>query len=150
MPDLALAWDLAAASADLVVENNDFKGEYGLETAVLISLCCDARAAADDDIPDGTTNRRGWWGDEFLENPGDHVGSKLWLLDRSKIEPFTLRRIQSYASECLAWMIEDKVARQIIPTATLGDNDYCLTIGIDEQTFGPWPGAWLAQLARGG
>lgn len=113
MADFALAWDPVTASADLVVEGNDLKRHDGLESAVLASLELDRRANPDDDIPDGTRNPRGWWGDEFAEASGDRIGSRLWLMDRGKRVPENRRLIQTYATEAFAWMLEDKVAASV-------------------------------------
>ncbi len=76
-----------------------------LITAVLISLFTDAAASPDDIIPDGTADRRGWWG-------GD-IGSKLWLRMRSKATPLVLAQVKNDIEQALAWMVSDGVASQI-------------------------------------
>lgn len=119
MPDIALEWLTLESCADMVVDHvaNDLATDNGLRTAAMTSLLTDRRADQDEEIPDGTTNRRGWWGDEYLENPGDRMGSKLWLLDRSKKLPGVRRDIQDHARQALAWMVEDKIAASVEPTA---------------------------------
>ena len=76
-----------------------------LFTAVLISLMTDAAADNDDIIPDGSQNRRGWW--------GGSIGSKLWLLSRTKQTPDILALAQGYISDALAWMLADGVVSEI-------------------------------------
>jgi phage gp46-like protein len=115
--DIALAWDLAAGAADMVVDGPDLRRDDGLETAVLISLFTDRRAHDTDVIPDGTDNRRGWWADAFAETPGDRIGSRLWLLDRAKPTATTRQRLEDYAREALAWLTEDQVAEDVAVTA---------------------------------
>jgi phage gp46-like protein len=76
-----------------------------LPSAVLLSLFTDRVAAPDDVIPDGTTDPRGWWGDD----PAYPVGSRLWLLSRAKQTDETLVRAQGYIAEALQWLIDDGV-----------------------------------------
>lgn len=147
--DLALTWDPNAAAADLTVRAGDLLLDDGLETAVLLSLFLDARADGEDP-PDGTSDRRGWWGDEFYP---DSIGSRLWLLSRSKRLSNVRRRLQDLAREALAWMIEDRVAATVDADAEILENGYLLKIDIVR------PGAsspdrfrydlnWDAQLAK--
>jgi phage gp46-like protein len=89
---------------------NDLASDAGLRTAVLISLLTDARAEADDDIPDGSDDRRGWWADPDM-------GSRLWLLVRETQTARTLERAREYAQEALAWLVEDGIARAVTVTA---------------------------------
>lgn len=82
MTDFALAagdgvLDLVFADGDLVVDES-------LVPAVLVSLLTDRRAEASDVLPDGSSDRRGWWADAYLEG-GDRYGSRLWLLDRAML-----------------------------------------------------------------
>lgn len=111
MSDIALQW--GDSEADIVLDGADLLLEDGLETAVIISLFCDARADASDVLPDLESGRRGWWGDLFADAENDHTGSKLWLLWREKRTQETLERARQYASEALAWMIEDGIAASI-------------------------------------
>jgi phage gp46-like protein len=93
----------------------------GLRRAIVISLFSDARAQADDILPDGSGlfgNRRGWWGDVV---PPDQApagadwitGSRLWLLSREKQTAETARRAQGYASEALQWLIRGGWATRV-------------------------------------
>lgn len=81
-----------------------------LRTAVIISLFTDRRADDDDTLPDGSNDRRGWWGDTYPDVDGDLTGSRIWLLSRSKQIPDVLRHAETYAKEALQWMIDDGVA----------------------------------------
>lgn len=98
-------------AADWVISGGDLAPDDGLQSAVIISLFTDRLAAADDELPDDSGDRRGWWGDSL--DPGDNIGSRLWLLSRRKQTQQTLNDAIGYAREALAWMIEDGVAQQI-------------------------------------
>jgi phage gp46-like protein len=86
-----------------------------LVRAVIISLFTWRRANPDDDLPGQGTqmSKQGWWGDSFPPVPNDRIGSRLWLLSRSKMLPETVARAKEYAEEALAWLIEDGVASRI-------------------------------------
>lgn len=112
LADLALTW--SSITADLSLIDSDLASDLGLETAVLLSLFTDRRAEDDDPPPSGDDNdRRGWWADQFATVEGDRLGSRLWLLDRSKRTDEVRRRGEEYARESLAWMIEDHVAEAV-------------------------------------
>ncbi len=109
MSDIALIWDVQAGAADFAIEANDLATDDGLETAVMLSLFTDRRAEDGDVLPDGETDRRGWWAD----TEDDKTGSRLWLLDRSKETQATIDRAVEYTREALQWMIDDKVTDRI-------------------------------------
>lgn len=105
--------DLATISGDVLLTD-------GLETAVILSLFLDARARDDDTLPDGGTDRRGWWADDAAPTAdGDRTGSRLWLLSREKTLPEVLRRAHDYAAEALAWLVDDGIARAVDVGATM-------------------------------
>lgn len=113
MTDIALRWNNDLQCADIVLAGADLQVEDGLETAIIISLFTDRRANADDAVPDGSTDRRGWWGDAAARTAGDMIGSRLWLLERGKLTAETLRLVKDYAEEALAWMVTDQVAKAV-------------------------------------
>ena len=116
--DLKLAWSNELGAADLSVSANDIERESGLQTAVLLSLFTDRQAEAGDVLPDGGTDRRGWWADAFPDVDGDRIGSRLWLLSRAKPAEW-VGRAAEYAKEALAWLVEDQVAERIEATASV-------------------------------
>ncbi len=77
-----------------------------LNNAITISLFTDARADDDEELPDNTTDQRGYWGDIDLEND-ESLGSKLWLLNRSKITTDTINTMHDYITESVQWLIDD-------------------------------------------
>ena len=103
-------------SADLSVFEAD-----ELAQAVLISLFSWRRSEDADGVK--TPFRQGWWGDSFAEVEGDRIGSRLWLLQRSKLTPAVLRRAEEYAEESLQWLIEDAIVESVEVTAERVGND---------------------------
>ena len=141
MADIALVWNPLLGEADLQIVNGDLLIDQGLQTASIISLFSDALAQPGDEIPDGSADRRGYWGDmpadpanQDASTPPDYTGSRLWLIDRGLQTAVTLTNAQSYADESLAWMPTDGVAGSVAATATypqLGWID--LLIAIEQQ-----------------
>lgn len=108
-----LRLDTTTWLGDLVRDGGQFEVDDGLETAVLISLFTDRRAEADDTLPDGGSDRGGWWGDDYADVAGSRIGSRLWLLRRSKATQSVVQAAKRYAEEALAWMVEDGVAKSV-------------------------------------
>ncbi|WP_150721666.1 phage GP46 family protein [Pandoraea capi] len=104
--DTSTVWDSAANRGDWVLDGASLETGNDVTTALLISLFTDRMADIDDIIPDGTTDPRGWWGDDA--NAGS-IGSRLWLLFREKQTKETLQRAYDYIVEAIQWMIDDKV-----------------------------------------
>lgn len=136
LADLALVWSIDAGSADLAMIDSDLASDAGMTTAVLLSLMLDRRAANDDVPPSGDpADRRGWWADEFADVEGDLIGSRLWLLDRSKLTAETGRLAKEYVLEALKWMLDDKVVSSIDVTIDLATRGSML-IGLTLQRPG--------------
>ena len=76
-----------------------------LTRAVVISLFTHRRADPDDnaDVP------MGWWGDTWPAVANDRYGSKLWLLQRSKLTHALVNTVRTY----LQWMLDDGVVSRI-------------------------------------
>lgn len=121
MTDIQTGWDRAAGGADWIflpgIAPADASGtlSYGndLATAALISIFTDAQADAGDIVPDGSTDRRGWW--------GGAIGSRLWLEMRGKALPDLPGRVEQAVSDCLQWMIDDGIAGVIEVAAAYAD-----------------------------
>lgn len=111
MVDISTVWN--GTHGDWVMAGADLLDTNDLETAVLISLFSDRVANPGDTIPDGTADPRGWWGDNQPSGNTVLIGSRLWLLDRSKHTQAVLQQAQTYAQEALQWMIDDGVAAKI-------------------------------------
>lgn len=129
MPDIRSVWDPGAIGADWILAEGQLDQGRDLETAVIISLFTDRLAGLEDPLPDGTEDRRGWWGDG--DRAVERIGSRLWLLAREKAtEEVRLRAIE-YAREALDWLIQDGVARRVEVEASytaMGRLDMLITI----------------------
>lgn len=79
--------------------------DAALTRAVIISLFTWRRAANDDPLDD--EQRYGWWGDSFPAAADDRIGSRLWLLQRVRLNEQTRLDAEHYAREALQWLIED-------------------------------------------
>ena len=134
--DIGLTWGEWAA--DFEVSANDLESDDGLRTAVLLSLFTDRRAEDGDVLPDSETDRRGWWGDNHPVVAGDKIGSRLWLLARSKQTPDVLARAEEYAREALQWLIEDKVASRVdVESGIVRNGVLGLAVTIDRPEVDP-------------
>lgn len=136
MKDIAITWDATAMEGVISFDTaiNDLTTDEGLTTAVFISLFTDARAEDDDPIPDerdGVKDLRGWWADSTSEKEGDSVGSRLWLLERSKVTQEVLEQAKLYAAEALQWMVDEGIASKVETSAEVGGpNEDRLYIGV--------------------
>jgi phage gp46-like protein len=109
---MQLIWNKYAADIDYISGNE-------VLTDIIASLFTDARAHDDDILPDGSTDKRGWWGDSFSDKK---IGSRLWLLSREKQLSSILKRAQEYAEESLQWMIKERLIKSVTVTATNPSN----------------------------
>lgn len=115
LPLAVLDWD-GSYTLRQVLQGGFLESGDDLATSVYISLFTDRLADASDAIPDGSNDRRGWWGDLDQAVP---IGSRLWLLDRSKLTPDVAKRAKDYINESLKWMIDDKVVAAVTVTTTI-------------------------------
>lgn len=106
MTDIAIVWDVANSRGDWQQLGPDLLTGNDLQTSVLLSLFTDRIARTDDVIPDGSGDPRGWWGDLGEDKP---IGSRLWLLDRSKQTQEVLSNARDYIIEALQWLVDDGV-----------------------------------------
>lgn len=86
-----------------------------LNTALLMSLFCERRAAASEmPVPE---LRRGWIGN--VATPEFELGSKLWLYEQARMTRSTLNGITAEALAGLNWLVEDGIALSVKAEATI-------------------------------
>ncbi len=115
MSDIRTVWVSTTGRGDWLIADGALASADDLDTAVLLSLFSDRQASDDDTLPDGSTDRRGWWGDLDQEVP---LGSKLWLLSRSRLNDDVEKMAVIYAKEALQWLIDDRVAESVTVTSS--------------------------------
>ncbi len=117
---------------DLTVVDSVFDTVDGLETAIIISLLTDARAASS--VVFSPSRRRGWVGNILTADSGRQLGSRLWTFHQSRLTDAILNDIAVASEQAFAWMIEDGVARSVSATA-LRTDIRAVTINIDIVTI---------------
>lgn len=79
------------------------------QTALTImSVFSNRLAAAADELPAGTSDRRGYWGDYLLpriQGGVDRLGSKVWTLSREVVQPEVAARAEGFVVESLDWKL---------------------------------------------
>lgn len=111
--DISTFWQPNLSRGDWEMNGTQLAAGNDLDTALIISLFTDREANADDVIPDGSTDRRGWWGDMGQKYK---IGSRLWLIERAKLTADLGPRAVGYVNEALQWMIDDGVAARVDAT----------------------------------
>lgn len=133
MPDIRLVQNSAAFPAYSIpidwslLSDGTLDDTQALATAVIVALGTDRLALTDDILPDpDSTDRAGWWGDldaaELFD--GWPIGTRLWLLKRSKIvgpediEGATVARVEEYIGESIQPFIDMKIGSSFDVQAT--------------------------------
>jgi len=97
-----------------------------LADAITVALNTDATADINEVLPDPRSdNRRGWWGDLDADKiwGGWPIGSKLWLLSRTKIldstarEGSTVARAEAYCRAALKPFVDNGICSRIMVNA---------------------------------
>jgi phage gp46-like protein len=117
MSDIRIVW--SGSFGDWSYENGQLEQGDDLESAILVSLFTDRLATPDFRLTDGTTDRRGWWGDSFGD-PGDGlIGSDLWQLERAKVTTKLVPQAKQMVADALDWLITDGVVASWIIDAAI-------------------------------
>jgi len=112
----AIIWNNETGRGDIEITSAGLRQDDGLATLVLQILFTDARADLSDVLPDGTNDRRGWIGDTFADEPW---GSKLWLLDRSKLTTDVRNKAVTYAQTALDRHLKPDYAKLVTVTGSI-------------------------------
>lgn len=88
---------------------NPTNNQNKLYRALIISLFTWRRKNTSDD----SEHPYGWWGDSYPSIANDKIGSRLYLLARSKLNNQTANFAKIYIKEAVQWMINDGLASRI-------------------------------------
>lgn len=110
---------------DISFKDGQIEPTEGFDTAIAVSLFSDRRAS-ESEQPD-PLKRRGWIGDI---GELDQIGSKLWFLEQSRITSSTLNKAIDYTQKCLAWFVEDSLAKKIDVRGRLEPNTILVFVTI--------------------
>lgn len=112
----AIIWNSGTGRGDVEITPAGLRQDDGLETMVLQILFTDIRADDSDVLPDGSDDLRGWVGDTFSDQAW---GSKLWLLDRSKLTTEVRNRAVTYAQTALDRHLKPDYASSVVVTGSI-------------------------------
>jgi phage gp46-like protein len=132
MPDIRLIQNIEFPKYSVTVDwsllaDGTLDDTQALATAVVVALGTNGQAEISDELPDpDDTDRRGWWGDFDSEEIWDGwpIGSRLWLLQRSKIvgsgaqQGPTTVRVENYIHEAIQPFLERRIGSQLFVKAT--------------------------------
>ncbi len=142
MTDITTTWIVDRGFGDWSISGGALASGDDLATAALISLFTDRRADDDDILPDASDDRRGWWGDLDQDVP---IGSRLWLLDRSRLSEDVANTAKGYVAEALKWMLDDQVAASITIVTAIASRsqlDILVTITRHDGSVVPLKYSW--------
>lgn len=101
----------------VIASNGDFDLTDGLDTSIKLSIYEERR-----DISIKEASRRGgWWGNQ-LRIDNYELGSLLWTKSQNSIQESDLSAINGILTDCLQWLIDDKISDNIQIDLTLDDN----------------------------
>lgn len=147
------------------LSNTDLRLDYGLKTAVLLSLFADRRWS--DDAPVALSHieedPRGWCGETIAfskEELNDHPwGSWLWLFRRAKFENtggssqivlgqtrLPLQYLEDHLNDCLSWMSAGEIAEKTAVNASVQATQGITRLHLHVQIWRPDDPAELPSL----
>jgi len=103
--------------------DGDILTEDFFDTAILMSLLCERRAASSE-VP-ASERRRGWIGNE--STPDFEIGSKIWIYEQARLTRTTMNGIGNASDEALQWMVDDDIAVSVRSNTSLSND----TIGLE-------------------
>ena len=126
-PDTKI-WDISLDA------NGDLEKDFGFGTTLGLSIF-EKRRADDGEVP-APQNKEGWIGNILSEVPGYERGSKLWLLQQSRLSDDIAPRAKNAIEDALDWLIEDGLAKEIEVTVQTPSNSALNTeVNVDGDSF---------------
>lgn len=104
---------------DFVVKDNKIEEINHYETAILMLLFMEKRASSSESIlPE---RARGWWGNLLNDDPTFEVGSKIWILEQSRLDSATAEYIRTQAQQSLNYLVEKGFLKSVSVSARVPD-----------------------------
>lgn len=121
-----LKLDDAKGFYDLVFgDDGDFETVNSFDTYIIEALFTDARA--DSSQISVASNRRGWHGNEFLEQ---EQGGLLWLLEQVRLNRDTANKANDYVRKALFGLVRDGFCKDLRVVSTRKDGALNINIQI--------------------
>lgn len=112
---------------DWLVSGSGFQSEGQIRTLAINYLLSDARSQDGDVNPCDPSDRRGWWATTCRDD-GFELGSRLWLLENSRLNDETVLIAREYAEEALGRLVDNGLAERIVVDVEIcGCNELKLT-----------------------
>jgi len=109
-------------------ETGDLATTEGFDTALKMSLFEERRADRTEVVP--AENRRGWWGNELFDTLEFEIGSKLWLIDQTRLTQETLNKAIDFVQSATSWLVTDEHLNEVRVSGVLRPETIILTIDL--------------------
>ena len=110
--DIKLFQDQLTNQWDIDFENGDFALTEGLDTALYMSVLCEARANST--LVPNPILRRGHFSDIFSIQEGYQIGSVIWIYSHLPNTEGNAELLKSALYDSIQWMIDDSIISQVI------------------------------------
>lgn len=115
---------------DIEITSGTVTQDSRLASLVYLCLFTDVRADDADELPDGSSDRRGWPGDTYLDTPW---GSKYWLLKRQKLTNDVRLKAIDYATNAIQKLVDASYVKSFSITGTIPQlNTLVLSISLTQ------------------
>lgn len=136
-----VAFATSTRGIDLAFTQGDLGREQSLRSLIVASLFSDARAPADlGELPDGSRDRRGFWGNDAR----GALGSLLWTQTRAKASPQTAEKVRGAVLDALAWMVSQRIAASVDAAVDLSGPSTLVNVRLERGDRERWSAAWDA------
>jgi phage gp46-like protein len=108
-------------------EDGDFDKTQGLDTSLVLTFFTNQRADASEITQ--PINRGGWWGNLFFDD-GTEIGSKLWLLQNSRVNQNTLNTAIDFANKAYQYLLDLDYADSLNVSGAATTSKITLTIQV--------------------
>ncbi|NRA86269.1 MAG: phage GP46 family protein [Rhizobiales bacterium] len=123
-------WNAKLKAFEWVIADKMLLHENALYTAIILCLFTDKRAPEGMNIPDGTSNKRGFWGDSVLLDGEFEIGSFIWTLRRAALDDDLEVKAIDFTVLALQPLLDQKVVAdlKVLVTADKANNQLIINI----------------------